>query len=749
MTFPTRRVALLAATGLAAISASALATGAFAQTSSATPPAAAPAKKEQSTQVQGVTVTAPSSQDLKTSIDRRSYSLGKDLQATTGSVADVLRGVPSVQVDVQGNVSLRGDPDVTIMIDGKPSGMFKGANRGQVLQQIPAAQFERVEVMTNPSAAFSPEGTAGIINLITKQQRGVGLVGSVRANVGTEGRKNASVSLSRNTKKLTVSGDAGWRRDKAKGEIEDERSSLDTTSGRYADSRQKIAFVSRGLAHNARASIDYDIDKQTRLSAEARYNDMSYKSDTGSSYEGQAPNGLPIARFQRRSDGEMAKSVAGLSGDLRRKFTGEEHELTVRASIERTRNRQENTSDAFNQLPAVSNFVERVRIGDELVQTRVKAEYKRPLPGGAKLVAGYELQLDDNDYDNFGARGPNGGPLAVDPALTNQFKYDRAIHAAYVTYSRAMGDWTVMPGLRIEEVAVDTNQVTSRLRDAYDYLRLYPSLHIQHRLDDARQINASYSRRIQRPTAQDLNPYRIYQDPYSYRQGDPRLKPQVTDSFEVAYQMRKGSNYYLGTLYWREAKDGVTDVVRDIGNGVLLTTKANLAKSRAGGLELVANARLTPKISYTISGNAAWNEIGATDLGFAETRSTWTVSGYAALNIQATPKDFIQISGFATGKRLTPQGYKEPTGMLLLGYRHKFNDRLSGVVTVQDALKTFGDRLVVDTPALRNRRDMDLDLRAVFIGITYGFGGQGVPNPRRAREPAFDFQTTPGGVGPM
>jgi outer membrane receptor protein involved in Fe transport len=520
-------------------------------------------------------------------------------------------------------------------------------------------------------------------------------------------------------------------------------------SGKYLPSHQKVGFVSRGQSHNARAGVDYDLDKKTRLSAEARYNDMSYKSNSGSDYDGRTASGAPSVRYQRTGDGEMKRSVAGLSADLRRKLSGDDHEFTARASIERTRDRQITASDGFNQLPVVSSYAERVRIGDELIQTRLKAEYKRPLPDGAKLVAGYELQIDDNDYDNFGARGAIGGSLTVDPALTNRFKYDQAVNAFYATYSRSMGDWTVMPGLRLEEVQIDTNQVTSGLKDSYDYLRAYPSLHVQYKVDDTRQVNASYSRRIQRPTAQDLNPYRIYQDPYNYRQGDPRLKPQVTDSFEVAYQLRKGFNYYLGTLYWREARDGVTDVVRELPGGALLTTKANLAKSRSGGLELVANARLTPKISYTISGNAAWNEIGATDLGFPDRRSTWTVSGYAALNVQATPKDFLQISGFAIGKRLTPQGYREPTGMLNLGYRHKFNDRLSGVITVQDSLKTFGDKLVINTGALKERRAMDLDLRAIFVGVTYGFGGQGAANPRRPREPAFDFQTTPGGVGPM
>ncbi|MDI1365156.1 MAG: outer membrane beta-barrel protein, partial [bacterium] len=139
----------------------------------------------------------------------------------------------------------------------------------------------------------------------------------------------------------------------------------------------------------------------------------------------------------------------------------------------------------------------------------------------------------------------------------------------------------------------------------------------------------------------------------------------------------------------RDARDGVTDVIRDLGGGVLLTSRENLAKSRSGGLELVANARLTPKLSYTISGNGAWNEISASDLGFAATRSAWTVSGYAALNVTATPKDLLQISGFAIGKRLTPQGYREPIQMVNLGYRRKVSDKLSFVVTAQDVLKGF------------------------------------------------------------
>jgi outer membrane receptor protein involved in Fe transport len=745
------RAAWLAAASLAALSSSAgLSSSAWAQAPSADKPAPArpPAKTAPAAnEVSGVTVSAASPQGFQSGIDRRSYGLGKDLQATTGSIADALRGVPSVQVDVQGNVSLRGDPNVTIMIDGKPSGMFKGDNRGQMLQQIPASQFERVEVMTNPSAAYSPEGTAGIINLISKQNRGVGLTGSMRGNVGTGDRRNASVSVARNTKALTLSADAGFRRDTARGSIVDQRSRVDTAGAGYAASDQDIGFDAVVKSRNARAGADYDLDRQTRISAELRYTDTAQDAVSSSAFDGHDAQGGQTSLYQRHNQGQIKRSTTGVSGDVRRKFSGADHDFTLHLSREQTRDRQLTHSLVEFQLPAAAPYVEDIRVGDVLDQTRLKAEYRQPMPGGGALTAGYELQVDDNAYDNSGARGPVGGASLGVASLTNRFSYKQTVQGVYATYNQPLGDLTIMPGLRLEQTDIDTHQITSGLKDSNDYLRAYPSFHVQYRLDEARQLNASYSRRIQRPVAQDLNPYPVYVDPYTYKQGNPRLRPQVTDSFEAAYQQRRGFNYYLATLYWREARDGVTDVVQDLGGGVLLTTRENLAKSRSGGLELVANARLTPKLSYTISGNGYWNEIAASDLGFPDKRSAWVVSGYAALNLQATPKDLVQVSGFAIGKRLTPQGYREPTGMLNIGYRHKFNDRLSGVVTVQDALNSFGDRLVVDTAALRERRVQDLNLRGVYIGLTWGFGGQAPQTGRRPRDPAFDFQGGATNVG--
>ena len=182
----------------------------MAQSTSSTPAPAARASS--ATNVKGVTVTG-TPPPVRSSIDRRSYDITKDLNATTGTVADVLRSVPALSVDLQGTVSIRGDSNVVIMVDGKPSTLFQGPGRAQALQSMPADEYERVEVITNPSAAFSPEGTGGIVNLISKKTRKPGRSGSVRVNADPTGRWNAGVSASQKTDKLTLSVNGGVRRD--------------------------------------------------------------------------------------------------------------------------------------------------------------------------------------------------------------------------------------------------------------------------------------------------------------------------------------------------------------------------------------------------------------------------------------------------------------------------------------------------------------------------------------------------------
>lgn len=691
-------------------------------------------------QVQGVTVTIQGG-DAVTSIDRRSYTLGTDLQATTGSIADSLRNVPSLQVDVNGGLTLRGDGNVTIMVDGKPSAMFSGPNRGQVLQQIPATQFERVEVLTNPSAAFSPEGTAGVINLVTKQNRGVGFTGSARVNVGTDDRRNLGLNLANNTASTTIAGDIALRRDPTSVAFRTDRSRLEPATGRFAESRNTGAARSIGRSVNGRLALNYDLDADNRINADLRY--LGFDGDTTQASRQENLNGLgqPLSRYATEGASEASRWTLGGSADWRRRFGGEAHELTVRIGRDRTTADQFVRTNFDFQVPA-STLVDEFGSKELSVQTQLRTEYKRPVGDGGRLTAGYELQVNNNAYDNFGARGATLAALAPDAGRTNRFLFDQTVHAAFATFQHRMGKLTVLPGLRLEQVEIGTNQVTSALVDDYSYLRAYPTLHLQYQPSAGRQVNASYSRRVQRPAAQDLNPFRIYQGIENFRQGDSRLRPQVTDSFELGYQIRKGVTFYQANAYARFARDGVTDLVQDLGNNVFLTRRANLATSRSAGVELVANGRLSSKLTYNFSANGFWTEVESTNAIFAGRRSGFVVTGYGALNLQLTPNDFLQLNGNAQGKQVQPQGHRLPTAMLNLGYRHKFSERVSGVLTAQDVLGTFRDARVIDTPALIQRSHVDIKLRGVFIGLTYNFGGQGRP----AAPQGFDFGGGGGGA---
>jgi outer membrane receptor protein involved in Fe transport len=719
---------------LAGTAAAILAGPVLAQPAGAAKAPAAPADKSQPAVGEVIIQGAPP--PMRTDIDRNSYSVANDLQATTGSIGDALRNVPSLEVDVQGNVALRGDPNVTILIDGKPSGQFQGENRAQALQNLPADSIERVEVITNPSAAFDPNGSAGVINLISKKTRKPGVNGSVRGNVGSQGRQNAGVSASYREGPLTLSGDANLRHDSIKQRFSRERA-ITEASGRVRESLQNGTQGGRVDVISGRIGVDYDIDAKSRLSGELRINHVDFRDRSYERFD-ETADGVVTRAYDRIGQNDQART--SVTGTLRFRHTfAADHTLDIDVSRELQDGYNTRVYDVFARVPDAPDPFERIRFDARWWKTTGKVEYARPLPDKAKLKLGYSLDADDNDYDNTGVRGASEATATPNAALINFFRFDQQVHAVYGTYERPVGKLSVLAGLRVEAVLIDINSVTQAIKAENDDVSLYPSLHLSYALSEDQKLKASYSKRIQRPNPGEYNPFRIYQDPQNFRAGNPALEPQKTSSFEVGYEYRKGGQIYQSTFYYRDVRDSVNDVVRDLGGGVFLTTRANVGKSRVAGVEFVANGRFTRELTYNVSGNVYWNEIDGRGLGAGgRVRDGWTASGRANLSWQATSRDFLQLNAFLNGERLSPQGSIKPQGGLNLGYRHKFDDRLSGVVTVQDVFSTLKYKGVIDTPTLRDVQIFEPQVRGVFVGLTYTFGGG------KARDPGFDF----GGGGP-
>jgi outer membrane receptor protein involved in Fe transport len=712
---------------------------------------AAPTKPQTERTIEGVTVTGASTQSFRSDIDRKSYGIATDLATTTGSISDALRNIPSVEVDPQGNVSLRGDANVTILLDGKPSGQFKGASAAQALQALPADSIERVEVITNPSAEFSPDGAAGIINLISKKTRKPGASGSMRLTAGDHGRKNGGLTGSYNSEKLTVSADINGRYDPQSADGLDTRKILDGQGHELSASQTE----NRGGGHldrwGAHASLDYDLDPKTRISGDLRFSHLDLDQSPQALFQGEDPAGVPIQAFDDLGRFKWGLGDREAQATLRRSFSDDDHTLTVNLSRERIDDVRDQAFDLTATLPPSPTVFTDLRTQNTAEGSELKADYVRPMPADGKLKAGYDLRIDDNRYDNIGRIGGSPADAQPDPAQSNLFLYKQTVDAAYATYEQPFGDWTVLGGLRLENVELDLDQVTTaQIHDSH-YFRAYPSLHLAYKISDTQQVTFSYSKRVQRPNPEDLNPFRIQLGPLSFQAGNPNLRPQTTDSFEAGYQYKAGGAYYLATLYYRQNAHGVTDVITALGDGVLLTTEENLSDSKAAGLELVANGHLTKTLSYSASTNLYWNEIEATSdgleqlLDFAGRRSAFEVGGRASLTWQPTSSDTFQVTTNVNAKRLTPQGFVEPFALTYLGYRHKFSDTLFGVVTVQDPFEGLRFQQIISTPILEDHRDQHIHIRGVFFGVTRNFGGAG----KKPREPGFDFGGGGGGGGPQ
>jgi outer membrane receptor protein involved in Fe transport len=673
--------------------------------------------------------------EVTASPDRTSFNIANDLNAQNGTLADALRGVPGVEVDLQGNVSLRGDAGVTILIDGRPAAVMRSDARGDYLLATPASNIERVEVITNPSAAMSPEGSGGVINLVTKQAKKDTRFATLRGTIGNQGRAALGASGGLSKTGLSLNGDFNWRRMDNDGELEQIRSRYDSGSGTFLTSRQDSTQDAHGRSYTARAGIDYDPDKKNRISGEFTYRNNAMYARRDDHVAG--PGG--VGSYDRVSDTDASNKGVGFRGSWRRTLPGNGHELVADFSVDTGSQRR--ILDGVTTPAGGAAAYERIGNRFDRTDYGVKIDYKRPTGEGRSLNIGYQYDLITTEFDFSGARGTSAGALLPVAALTNRFDFEQGVHAVYGTWSLDLGKVELQPGVRFEQADIRIDQITSGVRVENDYFRVYPTLHVGYELSAKQKLRASYSRRIQRPSPTDLNPYTLYIDPLNQRRGNPALRPEVTDSFELSWQLRSGGSFYSVTGFYRRSQGGVTDVVQDLGGGVFLTTRANLATSQRAGIEAIANGKFSKTLGYNASATFQWNEIDPRLGGASTPRSGTTGTFRANLTWQPTAKDYFQINGFYSGDQLVAQGYRQSGGMLNLGYRRKVNDRFSLVLTAQNLLDSAQQRFVVDTPLIRDRITQRGMGRVFMLTLNYTLGSQG----NRRRSDAIEFEGGGGG----
>ncbi len=704
-----RRLALGAALP-AALLFGLMVTGAHAQTAPApqTTPADAQSKDGKTDSTPTVVVQG---QKTTGKIDRETYDNTKNVDSTNGTAADALNKVPSVTVDNDGNVALRGNSNVKIYVDGKPSTMLSGDNRAAALQAMSSSDIQSVEVMTNPGAQYSSEGSGGIINLVMKKNRKPGGSGVINGNVGTGGRYNGSFSGSYRKGKTTWSGGLNTRHDIFDASLSSVQQALSggvatrttTTSG---EGSMKMNAVSGNFG------VEYAASDADTYSVQGNYSNRNRKSAGDIDY---VTTGTGASAYRQHATGAGPREDAML--DFNWSHTGDKPGETLKTDFRISRS--DGDSDSANTtVPTIVTVDGTQHQSSDQKNGVLSVDYTRNVGTSDQLSAGVQITYDDSETISD-ATGANAA------SLTSDFAYQQTNSAVYVTYQKQLGDkWTILGGVRSETLDLKTDLIrpTPETTGHINYTKLSPSFFATYTLSASSKIRFSYSHRLQRPAPQDLNPFQTYVDPQNVNAGNPNLKPQETDQVQLGYEYNKGFISGLARVYYAKNTNSITSYSYYVTPDVLLTTKRNFGESQSSGLEFNLNTPLSKTLMITTNGNLAYNEIDTPGLGGKQ--SATTLSGRVGAIYKATPADTIQAFAFSSGKQLTGQGYRAPFSMANISYKHTFNPKLALVMNVNDPFRMAQMKIVTDTPTLHSEQIRHIKAQAFYIGFSYTLGGQ-------------------------
>ena len=548
------------------------------------------------TEIQGVVITATSTKPYKVELDKKTYDPSQDIVSKGGSLQDVLSNVPSVEVGTDGSVSMRGSSNVKFLINGKPSALLGIDDGANALQSIPADQIEKIEVITNPSSKFEASGTAGILNIILKKSKKAGFNGSVTGTLGNLPQTNLNTNISWRKGDLTVflNGGGGYRESKNtnRTDINYYRGLTGDLSSRHSDAVTK----SKGENYNATTGLLYDINEKTSVNASGTVrtfsNDSNGYTDTDENYFGGA------SIFTQRLNTGRNTNLA-FQGDfgLDHKFDDKGQNISLSLSLQRNRSNNytgidETKNGAFNLL----NIIKQKTINKTLVG---KLDYELPIGEYSSLSAGYRLDVNENDYNNMVQESTSGnsnlGYLGLYSYTAN---YKEMFNAFYLQFKSKIGRVGYQVGLRDElsNVTIDyhnlqgSNPVDNRKKN---YNNLFPSIFLSYEISKDNQFLVNYSKRIDRPRSFFLIPNPSYNNNLNIFDGNIDLNPSYVDSYEVGYSISKKSFTINPTLYYRHQTDDVktityskTEQINGSPTNVIHTKPVNVGTDDRIGLEV-------------------------------------------------------------------------------------------------------------------------------------------------------------------
>ena len=672
-------------------------------------------------------------------IDRKVYNVEQDPMAKSSTASDVLQNIPSVQVDIDGNVSLRGSPDVMILVNGKKSPLM-GGSRADVLQQLPAAGIEKIEVITNPSARFTPEGTSGIINIVMKRSAGAGMSGDATAHVGPVGRHkvgrhNENLAFGCHPGKFDLFGNYGYRDDRRKRLGTDDRI---LTGSRTYQEDNRVSM--RPHVHMGTAGLSYHATPKDAFDLSADYFRRRPSRDGVSTIVSQGAGGAIRSDYDRRQTGYELESETGITAAFQHDFPKPEHLLRVEANGTDAPETEAAHFVEHWRTPAQPDPASDIVLRQSEKQGHLTIDYSDPVDEGSKLEAGYALELHRQDIRSDADSLDIVQQVFVpDPSRTYRFRLDQAIQAVYGTYERALGKFSVLGGLRAEHATVASDLVSGGTGFTDTYASLYPTLHLNYKTGPQGEVQLSYSRRIRRPESDDLNPFPEFTDPYNMDEGNPRMRPESIHSLELGYRMQGDHFSFVPSIYYRYKTDGFTRVTRALTDSTFLRTMANLASDQSAGFEPVLTLSVGRLLQANLNANFFYEQIDASNLGDSGRKSVVSWSGTGNVTVTPWPATVFEANANYRSARLTPQGDSRPSFVLNMGARQNlYQDRISLTLAVSDLLKTQRQETELDVAGIQQRVTNRRDSQIVYAGLTYHYG-----RPEKKKDKPLQYEDQP------
>lgn len=688
-------------------------------------------------------------------VDRTVYNAENDLTTRGGDATDVLKRVPMLSVDLDGNVSMRGNSNIRVLINNRPSAIT-ASSIADALKQIPADEIKSVEVITSPSAKYDAEGSAGIINIITKKNVLEGATLNVNSSAGIRG---SNLGLNGAYKKgkvgLTLGGfgRAGYN---VKGNYENIQKTIDENdvqriNTQYADTKSNFVFGRYTLG------LDYDINKNNYINSSVQFGLRNNDSFQDNLLTRTFENGSLVSSGLRGVDTKNNSGSVDVNFGFTHLYEKPQRELSIMGLYSRN-NRTNNfinssldevTEDVLNRTKNINESFDQ--------EVTFQVDYQTPIQKNQMIEFGAKqiMRTVSSDYEYFQATGSNGPFIPSDNvALTNVFNYNQNISAGYLSYTLSfLTDYSLKAGARYEYTTIDANFSDENNVEIPSYGVLVPSINASRKLANGNTLKASYNRRIQRPSIRYLNPNLQQSNQLSQTIGNPKLDPEYTNNFELSYSSYiKGSSLNFSTFV-RNTNNSIQSLRQVVGQDTILTTYQNIGREDAYGMSIFANVNIGGKFSLNGGTDFYYAVLDNNDPNpeYTATNEGWVISGRLFGNYTLPKNWAIQFFGFYRGNQVQLQGTQGGFGIYSLGLNKTLGEDKRGSIGfgAENFFNTSGFKMKTEliSPTIAQSSVNVMYNMNFKINFSYRFGKISADSGPRRRKKTVSNDDLKGGGG--